>query len=54
MSDFQRREKWFRGYRRLLQFDPAKMDSIRNEILMAKQSKSYAGGTFAMKNRNLK
>lgn len=43
MSDAHRREKWFRGYRRLLKLDPAKTDALKREIEMAKQSKSYIG-----------
>lgn len=43
MSDTHRREKWFRGYRRLLKLDPAKTDALIREIERAKQSKSYIG-----------
>lgn len=43
MSDTHRREKWLRGFRRLLKLDSAKTDLLNREIEMAKQSKSYTG-----------
>lgn len=43
MSDANRREKWLRGFRRLLELDSSKTDSIKREIEMVKQSKSYTG-----------
>ncbi len=43
MSDTYRREKWFRGIRRLFQVDPAAMDLLKREIEIVKRSKSYEG-----------
>lgn len=50
MSDANRREKWFRGFRRLLELDSAKTDLIKREIEMVKRSKSYAGDLLLKKN----
>lgn len=43
MSDSHRREKWFRGYRRLLNLDSATMDLLKKEIELVKHSNSYVG-----------
>lgn len=43
MSDAHRREKWFRGCRRLLKLDSLTTDLLKKEIELVKQSKSYLG-----------
>ncbi|KAG4069121.1 hypothetical protein HA402_008432 [Bradysia odoriphaga] len=42
MSDSHRRERWLRGFRRVLEVDPDKMIELQREISAAKQSSSYA------------
>ncbi|XP_037033555.1 uncharacterized protein LOC119072443 isoform X2 [Bradysia coprophila] len=41
MSDTHRRERWLRGFRRVLEVDPDKMIELQREILVAQQSRSY-------------
>lgn len=43
MGDTRRREKWLRGFRRLLKLDSAKTDLLNREIELVKQSESYRG-----------
>lgn len=46
MSDLHRRQKWFRGFRRLLELDCVSSDILRREVQLARQSKSYVGKLF--------
>lgn len=43
MSDSHRRERWLRGFRRVLEVDPDKMIELQREMSVGKHSTSCAG-----------